>query len=157
MPKIYKFKATLQRPDGVGTWHYVDTPIQVEKEFGVKGKLPVCGKVNGVAFTSTLMPRGNGEHYLVLDKSIRTQANIELGGSVELEISKDISKREVSLPADFKESLLTNQRANAYFESLAYSHKKAYVGWVNDAKKDAARQRRIEKAVNLLAEKKKLR
>ena len=93
----------------------------------------------------------------MLDKSIRSQANIELGGSVELEISKDSSKREVSLPADFKESLLTNQRANTYFESLAYSHKKAYVGWVNDAKKDAARQRRIEKAVNLLAEKKKLR
>ncbi|MDO8998962.1 MAG: DUF1801 domain-containing protein [Bacteroidota bacterium] len=40
-----------------------------------------------------------------------------------------------------------------YFESLAYSHKKEYNMWIEDAKKEETRKSRIEKAIAKLASK----
>lgn len=157
MKKVFKFKTTLQRPDGLGTWHYADTPIRVEKEFGVKGKLPISGKLNGIDFKATLIPRGNGEHYLVLDKNIRTKAKIEIDDSIEMEIWKDNSKRKVIVPNDFKVRLSKIQKAESFFQSLAYSYQKAYIDWINAAKKEETRVIRIEKSMSLLENNRKSR
>ena len=102
MNKI-SFNTTLKRPEGIGTWHYVDTPIETEKAFGTKGKVRIDGKIKGVEFKATLIPRGNGEHYVVLDKTIRETTRIEIGDSFEMEIWEDKSERRVEIPADFQE------------------------------------------------------
>lgn len=157
MSKVFNFKAKLQRPEGVGTWHYVDAPIDAKKEFGLKGKVPVCGKVKDIEFNSTLIPRGNGEHYLLLDKTIRLQAKIAVGDSIAIELWKDVSKREVSIPEDFQSKLEAEPTANQFFVSLAYSYKKGYVDWIEGAKKEETRNNRIKKAVDLLLKEKKTR
>ena len=155
--KTFKFKANLKRPDGIGTWHYVDTPIQAEKEFGSKGKVPICGTIDAIPFAATLIPRGNGEHYIVLDKNIREQTGIEVGDEINLKVWKDNAERVVTVPDDFEESLSSNRDANAFFQGLAYSYKKAYVDWINSAKRESTRTTRIAKSVTLLADRKKLR
>jgi uncharacterized protein YdeI (YjbR/CyaY-like superfamily) len=58
-----------------------------------------------------------------------------------LAVDKDITKA-------FKEAgLLT------YFEGLAYSHRKEYLQWIGDAKKEETRNSRIEKAIAKLSSK----
>jgi uncharacterized protein YdeI (YjbR/CyaY-like superfamily) len=42
------------------------------------------------------------------------------------------------------------------FERLAPSHKRQYIGWISDAKRDETRQRRIDAAIEMLNENKKL-
>ncbi len=157
MEKVFKFKTTLQRPVGTGTWHYVDTPLNTEQEFGLKGKVPVCGILKTIEFSATLIPRGNGEHYLVLDKSIREKANIVLGDSFELKLWRDVSKRDVHTPKDFQDELTAHPSASEFFMALAPSYKKGYVQWILSAKKESTRKNRIEQAVNLLLQKKRQR
>ncbi len=54
------------------------------------------------------------------------------------------------MPADLAEALRKAPAALAFFEQLAPSHRKEYVRWVEEAKKPETRQRRVEKAVEML-------
>lgn len=42
----------VYRPDAPGTWTYVEFPFSVEEKFGLKGRAPVNGEINGVQYTS---------------------------------------------------------------------------------------------------------
>jgi len=48
--KIFKFKAKISRPEGIGTWHFANVPIDVEKEYGKKGQVKVKASLNGKTF-----------------------------------------------------------------------------------------------------------
>jgi len=48
-------------------------------------------------------------------------------------------------------------QATEFFDGLAHSYKKAYVEWIENAKKKETRQRRIDQAVTLLSERRKLK
>jgi uncharacterized protein YdeI (YjbR/CyaY-like superfamily) len=41
----------------------------------------------------------------------------------------------------------------AYFDSLAFSHRKEYVQWIESAKKEETRTKRIEQAIEKLLDK----
>jgi uncharacterized protein YdeI (YjbR/CyaY-like superfamily) len=51
----------------------------------------------------------------------------------------------------------TNPVAWEYFEGLACTHRREYVNRITEAKRDATRVSRIEKAVAMLEQKKKAR
>ncbi|RYG12328.1 MAG: hypothetical protein EOO07_19215 [Chitinophagaceae bacterium] len=67
----------------------------------------------------------------------------------------DVANKIVILPDDLKEVLSAHSNALAYYEQLAYSHRKEYVLWVLTAKQEKTRKDRIDKMVEkLLANKK---
>jgi hypothetical protein len=59
--------------------------------------------------------------------------------------------RAVKAPRDLAEALATNEAARALWDGMAYSHRKEYVGWIEEAKKAETRARRVEKAVAMMA------
>ncbi len=65
--------------------------------------------------------------------------------------------KKVNIPDDFHSNLLKNKNASVYFNDLAYSYKKAYVDWINNAKKEVTRVNRITKSIEMLEENIKLR
>lgn len=69
---------------------------------------------------------------------------------------KMISKIEYQVPQEFKEALENNIAAKDFFDSLADSYKRQYIGWIASAKKNETRIKRINKALELLKSKKKL-
>lgn len=152
MPKK-EFTAKLERFEGVGTWIYVDVPFDVEKTYGKSGQVKVKGTVNGKAFRSSLMPHGDGTHFLVVNKKTRDTAQADIGHKVRVVLDIDTEERLVQVPPDFERSLAKNKSAKAAFEKQSFSHKKEYVDWIVSAKKDETRKRRIEKATASLARK----
>ncbi|TLX97217.1 MAG: hypothetical protein E6K96_03895 [Thaumarchaeota archaeon] len=44
-----------------------------------------------------------------------------------------------------------NKKVNAFFKSLSNSHKKAYIQWIESAKKDETREKRAEKMIEMLS------
>jgi len=60
------------------------------------------------------------------------------------------------IPRELKQALQANKRAQRNFDALAPSHKRQYIYWITDAKKNATRQRRIRVAITMLKENKKL-
>lgn len=67
----------------------------------------------------------------------------------------DRTTKTVIPPKDLQVKLDENPKANGFFESLAFSHKREYVGWIHNAKKEETRDRRIKKTIELLLEGKK--
>ena len=146
-----KFKAKLERPPGVGTWTYLTVPFDVPTEFGVKGQVKVKGTIDGVAFQGSLMPDGDGRHYLVVNKAVRDQAGVSPGSVVQVALERDTKARTVAVPRDFQRALAQNAEARAMFDKFAYSHQKAYIDWIQSAKHEETRVRRIDAAVKRIA------
>lgn len=66
------------------------------------------------------------------------------------------TKKEFSVPAFIIEILAENTIAFENFNKLSQSHKKQYVEWILQAKKDETRLKRINEAIDLLEKNKKL-
>lgn len=60
------------------------------------------------------------------------------------------------VPPYIEERLKTNRRAWSFFEQLAPSYRRAYIGWIDSAKREETKERRLREAVKLLAAGKKL-
>ncbi len=154
---LHSFEALLIRPEGVGTWTFFYIPTSVSETFPAKGQVKVKGTVNGYPFRSTALPMGNGMHYLVVEKSIRDQIHAAAGDTVSVKLELDTDPRVVELPEDLAKALADKPTARDFFEKLPPSHKKLYVSWILSAKKEETRQRRVEQAIAMLSQGKKLR
>jgi len=65
-------------------------------------------------------------------------------------------RRKLVIPPYIKEALATNKGALDYFDSLANGYKRQLVGWINSAKRDATRKKRLTEAISVLEQNKKL-
>ena len=66
---------------------------------------------------------------------------------------KKISKlKSVQPPGDLKKALSKNKAAANVFAAFSNSNKKEYVAWIEEAKTDSTRNRRLEQAVAWMAE-----
>jgi len=61
-------------------------------------------------------------------------------------------KADVAVPDDLAAALKRSAKARRAFESFSPSHKREYVEWITEAKRDATRARRIAQAIDWLAE-----
>jgi uncharacterized protein YdeI (YjbR/CyaY-like superfamily) len=60
--------------------------------------------------------------------------------------------RELVVPDELTKALRKNAKAKAAFEKFSPSHKREYVEWITEAKTEATRNRRIENAIEWMAE-----
>jgi uncharacterized protein YdeI (YjbR/CyaY-like superfamily) len=61
-----------------------------------------------------------------------------------------------AIPPHIEIELKKNARAYEHFQKLAPSHKRAYIGWIDSAKRPETRQKRLREVIGLLAAGKKL-
>lgn len=61
-----------------------------------------------------------------------------------------------AVPGYIEEALRTNGAAWMNFSNLAPSYRRLYVGWIDNAKKEETRRKRLAEAVSLLEQNKKL-
>jgi uncharacterized protein YdeI (YjbR/CyaY-like superfamily) len=66
--------------------------------------------------------------------------------------SKPKTPRELIVPDDLATALQRNTAAQATFEDFSPSHKREYVEWITEAKTEATRKRRLESAIEWMAE-----
>jgi uncharacterized protein YdeI (YjbR/CyaY-like superfamily) len=66
--------------------------------------------------------------------------------------SKREPKPEAKVPRDLAAALSKNKKARATFDDFTRSHRREYIEWITEAKTDATRQRRLETAIEWMAE-----
>jgi uncharacterized protein YdeI (YjbR/CyaY-like superfamily) len=66
-----------------------------------------------------------------------------------------IEKKEIEIPSDFLKLLNKNKDAKAIFDKLAYTHRKEYINWIIEAKKEETRNRRVKQAIEMIKSNKK--
>jgi hypothetical protein len=125
-------------------------PFDVQEAFGKKGRVPVKCTIDGYPYQGSIVPYG-GTYYMGVVKKIREAIAKTYGDTVHVVMELDDGLRVVKVPEDFAQALTGNEKARQAFEKLSYSHKREYLEWIEGAKKEETRQRRIAKAVEKLA------
>jgi len=61
-----------------------------------------------------------------------------------------------AIPSYIRRQLKANARAGAHFENLAPSLKRAYIGWIDSAKRQETKEKRLREVIGVLAAGKRL-
>lgn len=71
-----------------------------------------------------------------------------------IRVAKKINtvKTELIVPVPLLAALKKNKTASEHFDSFSYSAKKEYIEWINEAKTDTTRDKRIQTAVEWISE-----
>jgi hypothetical protein len=157
MPATVKFTATIHRFDKQGEktgWTYIEIPADLaqqlkpgnKREFKVKGKLD-AHPVKRVS----LLPMGGGKFILALNAALRKAIGKKHGAMLKAELLADNS--EFVFNKDFIACIKDEPAAWNFFQSLTGSHQRYFSKWIDDAKTEPTRIKRISMAVNGLARK----
>ena len=144
------FDAKLVGEGPRGAWKFLYLPKAATTILGERGGVSVAGMINGSAFCSSVFPTGDGGHSMIVTKAMRTGAKAAPGNTVRVVLRRDTAPRTVDVPKDRRAALSNVPPAKAIFERLAWSHNKAYVDWIDDAKRAEARARRVEETIACL-------
>lgn len=147
MSQKHKFRATIENAEQGGA--FVTIPFDVEQVFGKK-RVKVKATIGGEPYRGSLVRMGGACHVLGVRKEIREKIGKTFGDEIEIVLEEDTAPREVTVPQDMRQALAGNPEAEAFFKQLSYTHQKEYVRWIEEAKRDQTRQRRIGRAIELL-------
>ncbi|MFS8131060.1 MAG: YdeI/OmpD-associated family protein [Candidatus Dojkabacteria bacterium] len=145
-----KFTAEIFTGGGqtAGFW----IPEEIIKKFGKGKRVPVVVTLNGYSYRSTVTTY---DEKLAVGISIenREKAGVKIGDKLEIDISYDDKPRTVEVPEIMQKELDKNPKANSVFQDLAFTHKKEYVKWIVDAKKEETRIARLGKLNQMILDK----
>ena len=148
------FTATLDLHGKTATG--IAVPEEVVAGLGAGKRVPVNVTINGFTFATTVAPY-NGQYLIPVSATIREQAKVAAGDVLEVGLAVDTSERTIAVPDDLATAFKGSTSARAFYDSLSLSHQRAYVDWIEQAKKPETRASRVEKSIELLAEGRKTR
>jgi hypothetical protein len=126
----------------------IKVPQEIVDGFAAGKRFPVVVTIKTYSYRTTVAVM-DGDFYIPVSAEHRELAGITAGDELIVEIVLDTQPREVVIPEDFSRALEMSDSVDA-FMALAFSHRKEYVRWIEEAKKPETRQSRIEKAVEMI-------
>jgi hypothetical protein len=150
------FTSKLIRPDVAGAWTFAPVPRSAARAAGFRARLRIKGTIDGVPFRSSLIPRGGGELFVVVNSHVRDRIGKSEGATVRLELELDATPIVVDVPAALRRALEGDRSAQANFAGFTASQRLAYSRWVADAKQEATRDRRVAAALEKIRRGEKL-
>ena len=122
-------------------------PFDTREVWG-KAKVPVKVTINGYTWRSTVGNRG-GQQYIVVNAEARRNAGVKAGDLVTITLEPDTEKREIEVPIPLRRAL--GAKLTRKLNALSFTHKKEFVVWYSEAKKEDTRARRVEKMKQMLS------
>ncbi len=142
-----KFKTTLRKATSMDAMG-IEVPPEVVEMLGAGKRPKVTVTLKGYSYRSTVAVMG-GKFLLPLAQVHRAAAGVKDGDKLDVTLELDTAPREVDVPKDLAAALKT-AGLRPVFDKLAFTHRKEHVRAIEDAKKSETRQRRIEKAIEML-------
>ena len=112
-------------------------------------RFPVVATVNGYEWR-TSVTRMRGEFLVGLNREVREGAGVQAGDTVTLALRLDTAPREVEVPEALARALDADPAARAAFEKLAFTHRKEFARWIDEAKREQTRDRRVAQALDMI-------
>ena len=136
-------------------WTYIDIPADIAQQLkpGNKKSFRVKGMLDGLAVAGmALMPMGAGNFILALKADVRKAIRKNAGAmlTVKLEEDKDY---KVEVPADLQECFDFEPEAFEQFNSLPKSHRDYFIKWIESAKTNETRAKRVVNTINAMLRK----
>jgi hypothetical protein len=137
-----EFRATVVLGGKTATG--IQVPDEVVEKLGSGKRPPVVVTIGGYSYRTTVAAY-TGSYWIPLAAEHREAAGVAAEQEVDVAIEMDTAPREVTLPDDLAAAM--DDGARSAFDALAFTHKKEWVRWVEEAKKPETRTTRIEKTV----------
>lgn len=97
-----------------------------------------------------------GGRYLIgISAENRTLAGVGAGGVVDVHLVLDTEPRVVTVPDDLAAALEREPVAGEFFRGLTYNQQREHVQAIESAKSSETRQRRLEKSLDLLRQRRR--
>lgn len=144
------FRAVVESARGGG--HVVEVDPDVAGKLGAKHRTRVRGTLDDAEYRSNLISIG-GRLVLGVHKATLQAAGGDTGDTVRVTMAIDAEP----LPNDEVPELLAramkkNARARRAWESMPPSHRRQYVGFITEAKRDETRERRVDDSIRQMIE-----
>ena len=152
---MISFTTTILKFDKQGEktgWTYIIIPAKYagqlqpgnRKSFRVKGMLDEH-PINGVA----LIPMGGGDFIMALNADLRKAIGKKKGAILKVQLAVDEIPYQINTM--FVECMEDEPGAMTYFKSLPLAHQHYFSKWIESAKTEPTRVKRIAQAVSALA------
>src|ERR1041385_2062186 len=147
------FESVLERSSNRLRWVFARIPFDAAKIWGKRGQLRMQGTINGFAFSATLFPDGQGNHFLIVNKKMLGGGKTAVGLTARFRLQPDTTPRITFSPqAELLRELGKSKRLQKYFESLSPSRQHEIAKWIAQCKSSEARKRRSEQIAERLME-----
>lgn len=152
-----KFTTTILRFGEQGEktgWTYIIIPSDIAQKLkpGNKKGFRVKGKLDNYSFSGkSLLPMGKGEFILTIDSKIRKAIGKRHGAMLIVQIEFD--KSEYQINEEFLECLNDEPEALKFFNTLPGSHQRYFSKWIESAKADETKAKRIAQSINAFLKK----
>jgi len=133
-------------------WTYIEVPAAVAQKIkpGNKKEFKGKGKIDNHAINRvSLLPMGGGVFIMPVNAAMRKAIGKKHGAMVKVELTED--KSEFIFNNDFLECLRDEPAALDFFKTLPGSHQRYFSKWIDSAKTEQTKAKRIAQAVTALA------
>lgn len=143
----YNFESVIKASEVGSGGAYIEFPYDVQKEFGVKGRVKVVCYFDGMKYQGSLVRMGTQCHIIGITKEIRKRIGKTIGDEVQVRLYKDESERSVELHPLLTEALKNDIVLRENYEKLSYTKKKEIFNLLTTARKEETIKRRLEKII----------
>ena len=154
MKSTVKYTCTIEQfaEQGEKTgWTYIRVPSKLalqlkpgnKKSFRVKGKLDEY-EFSGMA----LLPMGEGDFIMALNATVRKKIRKRKGDKLQVQLQEDT--RPILPQPELIECLSDEPKALEYFNGLVTSHRTYFIKWIDAAKSDPTKTKRIAMVVTAM-------
>jgi hypothetical protein len=152
---MVQFTTIIEKAGNMGEktgWTYIIIPAEIaqqlipgnKKTFRAKGFLDDY-KIEGIA----LLPIGDGDFMMPLNATIRRGIKKRRGAMLGVKLEVDTNP--VQPPADFIKCLKDEPKAFEYYYSLTKGNQNYFSKWIDSAKTEQTKTKRIAQAVTALS------
>ncbi len=149
------FKAEMERFAEKGEksgWTYVFVPQVIANEIkpDCRKSFRVKGRLDGVEIVGmSLIPMGEGNFIMALNAELRKKLKKQLGAVLDIQLEEDTGFT-IGIPDDLQMCLEDEPHLLKNFLKQPKSHQNWYINWLNTAKTEATRTKRIVKIINAM-------
>lgn len=154
---MISFSATILQFASQGEktgWTYILVPAAIASELnpGVKKSYRVKGNLDDLKVEKlALIPMGKGDFILTVNAAIRKGIGKTKGATVKVQLEIDHSP--ILPPTELIECLQDEPEALKYFNSLPQGHRNYFTKWIESAKTDPTKTKRIAMVIKTMVRK----
>ncbi|RKD16140.1 hypothetical protein BCY91_04460 [Pelobium manganitolerans] len=132
------------------TYLFISQEIAHQLKPNYRKSFRVCGRIDDFSFGGmALVPMGEGNYILPLKKSILKAIKKQKGERVLLQIEEDVNYQLV-IPDELRICLSDSAKAESEFFNRRESEQRYFVNWINTAKTDATKAKRIAQLIQAM-------
>ncbi|HEV8080945.1 MAG TPA: YdeI/OmpD-associated family protein [Chitinophagaceae bacterium] len=154
---MIEFKTIIKKFNDQGEktgWTYIEVSAAIAEKLKPNNKksFRVKGSLDDYLFEGlALIPMGEGNFILALKADIRKKIRKQKGDFLNVKI--EVDNNPVKMNELLMECLADEPESLSFFNSLTPGHRKYFSNWIDSAKTDATKTKRIAQTINALSKK----